>query len=139
MFDKIVAIDIDDTILPRGGALSERTKAAVARARAEGVCVVIATGRGYHGSSGVLRELDADGLVINYGGAMINEAKTGRRYSSSRKSAVSTLTCIRVMRSSMNTRTSAVTAGLTQSISIFRRGSSRISAKCSGTTYRRCS
>lgn len=80
MFDKIVAIDIDDTILPRGGALSERTKAAVARARAEGVCVVIATGRGYHGSSGVLRELDADGLVINYGGAMINEAKTGRPF-----------------------------------------------------------
>lgn len=77
---KLLALDIDDTILPRLGVISERTKLAVRRAREAGVIVTIATGRGYHGSSSVLRELDVDGLVINYGGAVINDAKTGEPF-----------------------------------------------------------
>ena len=77
---KLLAIDIDDTIVPRLGEVSEATKRAVNEAREAGINVVIATGRGYHGSSMVLRALDMDGLVINYGGAMINYAKTGEPF-----------------------------------------------------------
>ena len=77
---KLLAMDIDDTILPRGGALSERLKQAVRDAEDAGIYVTIATGRGFHGSSKVWKELGLSGLIINYGGALINDASTGKPF-----------------------------------------------------------
>lgn len=77
---KLLAIDIDDTILPRFGIISEACKAAVKRAENAGIYVTLATGRGFHGSSSVIRELGISRLVINYGGALISDAATGKPF-----------------------------------------------------------
>lgn len=77
---KLLAIDIDDTLLPRLGRISDRNKAAIKRAEDAGVYVTIATGRGYHGSSRVREELGIDRLIINYGGAVINDPKSGEPF-----------------------------------------------------------
>ncbi len=77
---KLLALDIDDTILPRNGVISERTKRAVKMAEDAGVYVTLATGRGFYGSSMVWKELKLDRLIINYGGAVINDAKTGKPF-----------------------------------------------------------
>ncbi len=77
---KLFAMDIDDTILPRKGVISERNKRAVKAAEDAGIYVTLATGRGYHGSSRIIEELGIKRLVINYGGAMINDASTGRPF-----------------------------------------------------------
>ena len=71
---KLLAIDIDDTLLPRLGSISSADKEAIARAREAGVYVTVATGRGFHGSKKVLDELGLDGLTVNYGGALIMDA-----------------------------------------------------------------
>ena len=77
---KLFAMDIDDTLLPRGGVISERNKDAIRRAEEAGIYVTIATGRGFHGSSWVWKELGLHRLIINYGGAMINDAATGKPF-----------------------------------------------------------
>jgi hypothetical protein len=73
---KLLALDIDDTLVYRAGKVSERNLKAIAAAREAGVYVTLATGRGYFGSSRVVKELDLDTYIVNYGGAMINDAKT---------------------------------------------------------------
>ena len=77
---KLLAIDIDDTLLPRLGRISERNKRAIKAAEDAGVYVSIATGRGLHGSSAVWKELGLKTLIINYGGATINDLSTGKPY-----------------------------------------------------------
>ena len=73
---KLLAIDIDDTLLPRGGVVSQRNIEAMRRAEAEGVYVTLATGRGYLGSSRVWKPLGMKKLIINYGGALIMDSAT---------------------------------------------------------------
>lgn len=77
---KLFAMDIDDTLLPRGGVISERNKRAIKAAEEAGIYVTIATGRGFHGSSAVWKELGIKNLIINYGGALINDASTGEPF-----------------------------------------------------------
>ena len=77
---KLFALDIDDTILPRNGVISERNKRAIKAAEDAGIYVTLATGRGFHGSSKIINELGIKRLVINYGGAMINDASNGRPF-----------------------------------------------------------
>ena len=77
---KLLAMDIDDTILPRGGVISERNKRAIRLAQEAGIYVTLATGRGFHGSDRVRSELGIEGLMINYGGAMINVGATGEPF-----------------------------------------------------------
>lgn len=77
---KLLALDIDDTIVPRNKPMSQRDIEAIQRARAAGVYVTLATGRGFLGSSPVWKQLGLDTLIINYGGAMINDAATGKPF-----------------------------------------------------------
>ena len=74
---KLLALDIDDTLVHHAGKVSERNLRAIAAAREAGVYVTLATGRGYFGASRVVKELGLDTYIVNYGGAMINDAKTG--------------------------------------------------------------
>lgn len=74
---KLLALDIDDTLVYKAGRVSQRNLDAIAAARRAGVYVTLATGRGYFGSSRVAKELGLDTYIVNYGGAMINDAKTG--------------------------------------------------------------
>ncbi len=74
---KLVALDIDDTLTKQATAVSNGNLAAVRRAQKAGVFVTIATGRGYLGSSAIWKTLGIEGPVINYGGSIIYDTRTG--------------------------------------------------------------
>lgn len=73
---KLVACDIDDTLLNSKGEVTPRVKEAIVRAREQGVIVTVATGRGFKGSKRIIDEIGVDTLTINYGGAQITDART---------------------------------------------------------------
>ena len=76
---KLVAIDMDGTLLKKDKTISERTKNAIVSAREKGVTVVLATGRPIDGVSRYLEELnmytDKD-YVLTYNGALIQKTKS---------------------------------------------------------------
>ncbi len=74
---KLLALDIDDTLIGTGKMPSERLKRAIHLAEAHGVTVVLATGRGFLGSKAIRDALELNGPLIHYGGAMISDGKTG--------------------------------------------------------------
>lgn len=73
---KLLVMDIDDTLVYHSGPVSEGNMRAIKAAQNAGVYITLATGRGYFGSSRVVHQLGLNTYVINYGGAMINDAKT---------------------------------------------------------------
>ena len=74
---KLLALDIDDTLVATGKLPSERLKHAVRLAEANGVTVVLATGRGFLGCKAIRDALSVYNPVIIYGGAVISDGKTG--------------------------------------------------------------
>lgn len=75
---KLLVLDIDDTLVFKAGPVSDENLVAITAARKAGVYVTLATGRGYYGSSRVVKQLGLDTYVINYGGAMITDSRTGK-------------------------------------------------------------
>lgn len=76
---KLVAIDMDGTLLKEDKTISERTKNAIQSAREKGVTVVLATGRPIEGVSRYLEELDMykdNDYVLSYNGALIQKTKS---------------------------------------------------------------
>lgn len=76
---KLVAIDMDGTLLKEDKTISERTKKAIQSARKKGVTVVLATGRPIEGVSKYLEELDMyrdNDFVLSYNGALIQKTKS---------------------------------------------------------------
>ena len=69
-FDALV-FDLDGTLLDGKGALSDRAKQAVARARDAGYLVVLATGRSLSGTREIHRALELDTDACCYNGAWI--------------------------------------------------------------------
>lgn len=74
---KLLALDIDDTIVSTGKLPSERLKRAIDRAKENGVTTVLATGRGFLGTKAIRDSLNLYTLLIHYGGAVISDGKTG--------------------------------------------------------------
>ncbi len=72
----LIAIDLDGTLLTRGG-VTDTDRAAIDAARAEGVEVVIATGRSWSESLEALQPIEATGPMIAAGGALLHDAATG--------------------------------------------------------------
>ena len=73
---KLIFSDVDGTILPRGGKISERTKQAVQQSVRQGVPFVICSGRWYVSALPVARELGIDNcenafMIIANGGAIV--------------------------------------------------------------------
>ena len=73
---KVIFSDVDGTILPRGGRISERTKAAVQESVRRGVPFVISSGRWYVSALPVARELGIENaengfMIIANGGAVV--------------------------------------------------------------------
>ncbi|MCP0887127.1 sugar-phosphatase [Ligilactobacillus sp. WILCCON 0076] len=72
---KLVAIDIDGTLVNSAKKLTPAVKTAIAAAKKLGVKVVICSGRPFSGVKPLLKELDldnqADQYVICFGGAMV--------------------------------------------------------------------
>lgn len=70
---RLLALDLDGTILTPELGISQRIMTAVAAARARGVPVIIATGRMYRSTVRYARMLDLPGPLICYQGGYIRE------------------------------------------------------------------
>ncbi len=75
MTKKIVALDIDGTLLDGGGELTPRTAAAVRALKDRGIKVVLATGRRFIFCQDLIKELEIDLPVISHNGALINSTR----------------------------------------------------------------
>lgn len=77
---KLIAIDMDGTLLLPDHTISPGVKDAIAKARAQGVNVVLTTGRPYAGVHSYLKELhmeQPDDYCITYNGALVQKASDG--------------------------------------------------------------
>lgn len=74
---KLVALDLDGTLLTSRGAITERTACALRRLRAKGVRVVLCTGRPPRHTELLAAELELSELVIAYNGAAVLNFTTG--------------------------------------------------------------
>jgi len=74
---RLIATDMDDTLLGPDGALSSRTKAAAAEAMRRGVRFVLSSGRMPQAMRKTAQELNVNSPVIAYNGGMIADAITG--------------------------------------------------------------
>ena len=74
---KLIACDLDETLLCSDHSVSERNRRAIEKARMAGVKFVPATGRGYHSVEPTLRQLGLDNeegeYVISFNGGAITE------------------------------------------------------------------
>lgn len=75
---RLLVVDLDGTLLNRKGTVSAGNVAAVRRAQAAGIEVVVATGRSWLESRTALDALDHDGVFIGAGGAVLHESRSGR-------------------------------------------------------------
>lgn len=76
---KLIALDMDGTLLNSEKQITDRTKKAISKARAQGVKIVLATGRPIAGIKPSLEELDLiheNEYVLSFNGALIVNAKT---------------------------------------------------------------
>ncbi len=76
---KLIALDMDGTLLREDKTISKETHRAIQRARAKGVKVVLTTGRPIDGVKSYLKELNLvndDDYAIAYNGALIQNTKT---------------------------------------------------------------
>lgn len=76
---KLLAVDLDGTLLHRNGAIHEVDRLAVARLQAAGVPVTIATGRLYSGTRDVARAARIEGPIACVDGSHIVDARDDRR------------------------------------------------------------
>lgn len=78
---KLIALDMDGTLLTSEKTISTRTKNAIASARQRGVKVVLASGRPLDGMQDKLNELNIDGdneFVVYFNGSMVKELGTNK-------------------------------------------------------------
>lgn len=74
---KLVALDVDGTLLDPDHQLTEPTRLTIQRVMARGVKVILATGRQYSGLKSLLRILDLNDPQITTHGAVTVEPHTG--------------------------------------------------------------
>ena len=73
---KLLALDLDGTLLDSRGKLSETNKRAIKRAESAGVLVTIATGRRFRDALPVGLELETNAPLITHNGALLKYAQT---------------------------------------------------------------
>ena len=73
---KLIALDIDGTLLTPQGELTERNRAAIVRARAAGVMVVLVTGRRFGSARALLLEKELDLPLVSHNGALTKDIET---------------------------------------------------------------
>ncbi len=74
---KLVALDLDGTLLSPDGSISERNQGAIAQAVAQGVHVAIVSARSFGRSRPFAQQLGLNAPVICCGGALIADPVTG--------------------------------------------------------------
>jgi Cof subfamily protein (haloacid dehalogenase superfamily) len=73
---RLLAVDLDGTLLNSVKKISEENKKAIRRVIEKGVKVVICSGRVYKGARVFARDLNLDGLLISCNGAVIKDLRT---------------------------------------------------------------
>lgn len=76
---KLIALDMDGTLLSKDHTISNANKEAIKKAREKGIRVVIASGRPIDGLRKYLQELDLvteEDYVISFNGSLLQNAKT---------------------------------------------------------------
>lgn len=76
---KLVAIDIDGTLLTSDRKITNRTKEVLTKAKSQGIKVVLCTGRPFIGVQDLLKELnleEAGDYVATYNGSLVQKADT---------------------------------------------------------------
>lgn len=68
---KLVAVDLDDTLLDKSNKVSPRTAEVIKKAVQQGVTVTVATGRMFQSAVKFARQLKLDVPIITYNGALI--------------------------------------------------------------------
>src|SRR5213076_986405 len=74
---RLAAIDLDGTLLRPDGALSERSRVALARARSADMRIVLVTARGPRSVRRVAAEAELDGSAICSNGAIALDLASG--------------------------------------------------------------
>ncbi len=80
---KLIALDMDGTLLNNKKTISKENKEAIKAAISKGSKVVLATGRPLKGIEKYLKELDLinnGDYAIAFNGALVQETKTGKFY-----------------------------------------------------------
>lgn len=75
---KLIALDLDETLLDQHSMLPLRNRTALLRAVAEGIQIVVASGRSYDSLPQEMLELPGVQYAICSNGAAVCEAKTGK-------------------------------------------------------------
>lgn len=75
---KMLAIDIDDTLINDEKEITEGTKQALADAMAQGVTVTLATGRMYASAKQLAAQLELNVPLITYNGSLVKNSGDGR-------------------------------------------------------------
>jgi Cof subfamily protein (haloacid dehalogenase superfamily) len=76
---KLVALDVDGTLVGKDLKIPPRTREAICAARDRGVRFVVVTGRMYQSGAPYARELGLEGLpLVAYNGGMVREFPSGR-------------------------------------------------------------
>ncbi|MCI3927658.1 Cof-type HAD-IIB family hydrolase [Paenibacillus sp. TRM 82003] len=75
---RLIAIDVDDTLLTDDLIVTEGTKAALAEAVAAGNVVTLATGRMYSSAVQIAAQLELNVPIITYQGALIKNSIDGK-------------------------------------------------------------
>jgi hypothetical protein len=77
---KMIALDMDGTLLNRNHQLSNRTIASVKMIADAGLTVLLATGRMTSAVKNHLEKLGTPGLVVSHNGALVKDVRTGQIY-----------------------------------------------------------
>ena len=78
---KLIATDMDDTLLNSQVQVSERNKAAIHKALAAGVHVLLATGRMFLSAQRYAQQLELpDVPLVTYNGALVKASQSGKVY-----------------------------------------------------------
>ena len=75
---RLIALDLDGTLLDPAGRITQASKDAIARARAAGVRVVLNTGRPIQEAVWFAREAGCDAMLSCLGGAAVVDGVRGR-------------------------------------------------------------
>lgn len=74
---RLLAIDLDGTLIDDTLQMTPRDQAAIKAAAAAGVHIVLATGRMFRSALPYAEQLGVDGPMINYQGAVVRDLRTG--------------------------------------------------------------
>ena len=95
---KLVALDLDGTLLNANNEVSARTACALERAKARGIKLVLCTGRPPRYTRAVAKQLDLEETVITYNGASVHNFETGSAEHMHQLDAATTARVIRRLR-----------------------------------------